>query len=221
MSRSSLEAPRDPEKQERAERWEGRLAIPVLVAALISVPAIFLMTTGGTTAAVGRVLNWLSLAVLVGESVLLLALSRDIADWLRAHKWELALVGLTVPAVVFAIGPVQLLRLIFSVGTLRILRVSRIVRAGRVLVRKLGLTARRRKAVLALAALLAAAFGVIVLANPESRTRRVIGWVVDRIGPVPAALAALVLAVGLFFGVRAVLRTKPVRKLRAALRVRH
>src|SRR5699024_12219990 len=42
---SALQQRRDPTLHERAERWERRLAIPVLVAALVSVPAIFLMTT--------------------------------------------------------------------------------------------------------------------------------------------------------------------------------
>src|SRR5699024_2338327 len=42
---SALQQRRDPTLHERAERWEERLAIPVLVAALVSVPAVFLVTT--------------------------------------------------------------------------------------------------------------------------------------------------------------------------------
>lgn len=113
----------------RAGEVEGRLAIPVLVAALVSVPAVFLTTTGGTTAVIGRVLNWLSLVVLLGESAVLLWLSRDVLAWLRNYRWQLIVTAVAVPAVVFVLGPVQILRLLLAVGALRILRAGRILRA--------------------------------------------------------------------------------------------
>lgn len=214
VSGRSLDQPRHPERQERAERWEDRLAIPVLIAALMSVPAVFLMTTDGTTATVGRVLNWASVAVLVAESIVLIALSKDVSDWLRAHKWELLLVAAAVPAVVFAIGPVQILRVVLAVGTLRVLRVRRILRAGMVVARKMRFGSRRKKIAVAVAGMPAAVFVAIVLADPESRTRRVLAWLVDHIGLPLTIIGGIVLGVALFFLIRWLLRTRLVAKYR-------
>ncbi|MGW5878196.1 hypothetical protein ACWFMI_16785 [Nocardiopsis terrae] len=44
----------------------------------------------------------------------------------------------TLPAVVFALGPAQVLRLVRIAGTLRLVRVSRIVEAGGALHRRTG-----------------------------------------------------------------------------------
>lgn len=218
MSSRALEQRRDPSSQERAERWEERLAIPVLVAALLSVPAVFLMTSGGVPATVGRVLNWLSVAVLIGESLVLILLSRDVADWLRAHKWELLLVAGVISAVVFAIGPVQILRIALSVGTLRVLRVRRIVRAGVVVARKLSLGARRKKLAVGAAGLVAAVFLTIVLADPESRTRRALAWLVEHVGLPVTIIGGLVIVTGVFLAVHRVRRTRLFHKYRL---VRH
>jgi len=193
---SALQQRRDPTLHERAERWEERLAIPVLVAALVSVPAVFLVTTtAGVSETVGRVLNWASMVVLLGESLVLVLLSKDIVDWVRSHRWELVLALGTVPAVVFAIGPVQILRVILAVGTLRVLRARRILRAGRVLLGKLDIRARYRKFVLGGAVLLAAVFVGIVLANPNSKTHRLLAWTIDQVG-----LFATVLVLGMLAG---------------------
>ncbi|PRX48275.1 hypothetical protein B0I33_10489 [Prauserella shujinwangii] len=180
----------------RAEEVEQRLAGPVLVAALVSVPAVFLSTASGPTAVIGTVLNWASLAVLLGESVLLLVLSRDVAAWIRDHRWHLLVAGVTVPAVVFLVGPVQILRLVLSIGALRVLRAGRIVRAGRVLRRRLGWRHHRGRWLLGGATVLAAAFVTIVLADPTSRSRHVTDWVLDHVGVAPVLAAGLLLAVG-------------------------
>ncbi|EHR49536.1 hypothetical protein SacmaDRAFT_1255 [Saccharomonospora marina XMU15] len=167
------------------------MSAPVLAAALVSVPAVFLTTTGGPTAVVGQVLNWLSLAVLVGESLLLLWLSGSVTSWVRRYRAQLLIVGLAVPAVVFVVGPLQILRLLLAIGALRVLRVGRIMRAARVVSRKFGLRTHHGRWVLAAASVLAVVFVAVVLADPDSRSRAVVLWVVDRIGVVPAVLALL------------------------------
>lgn len=209
MSERSLERHSDPTLHERAERWEQRLAIPVLVAALVSVPAIFLMTTtDGVPEAVGRALNWASMTVLLGESLVLVLLSQDIVNWVRAHRWELLLAAATVPAVVFAVGPVQILRVVLAAGTLRVLRVRRILRAGRVLMRNLQLGARRRKVVLAAVVVLAGTFLGVVLANPNSKTRRFFTWLADQMGIFPTILVGLMVAGALYVTFRWLTVTK-------------
>ncbi|SFP26128.1 hypothetical protein SAMN05421810_10257 [Amycolatopsis arida] len=179
----------------RAERLEARLTVPVLLAALVSVPAVFLTTAEGPAADVGRVLNWASLVVLAGESLVLLWLSRNVPSWLSRHRWKLAVLVVAVPAVVFVVGPAQVLRLLLSLGALRVLRVGRIVRAGRVIRRRAGLGTRPGRWLLGGAGALAVAFTAIVLADPTSRSRRLVEWVLRHLGVAPALLGGLVLAI--------------------------
>jgi len=212
---SALQQRRDPTLHERAERWERRLAIPVLVAALVSVPAIFLMTTTeGVSETVGRILNWGSMVVLLGESLVLVLLSRDIVDWVRSHRWELLVAIATVPAVVFAVGPVQILRVILAVGTLRVLRARRILRAGRILLGKLNIRARYRKFVLGGAGVLAVTFVGIVLANPRSKTHRFLAWTIDEIGLLATVLVGAMTAATVYVLLRWIMFTEAGKLLR-------
>lgn len=186
---------------DRADEFERKLTVPVLVAALASIPAVFLTRAGGAAAAIGTVLNWASVAVLVGESVVLLWLEGSVRRWLRRYRWQLLVVAAAVPAVVFVIGPLQVLRLVLLLGGFHILRARRIVNAGRVVVERLGLGQRRARWVLAGVIALAGVFSLIVLADPESRSRHVVDWFVERIGVpgtvlVGLAAAALVYAAG-------------------------
>src|SRR5699024_9981726 len=89
--------------RKREKRWQDRLALPVLIAALVSIPAVFLSFLSEPWSEAGRVINLLSGLVLV------------------------------VLRVAFALGPGQLLRLIRLIGALRILRTGRIIKAGRLL----------------------------------------------------------------------------------------
>jgi hypothetical protein len=193
---------RPDEPDERTRRAEERLAFPVLVAALVSVPAVFLTTAEGTLRTVGTVLNWASVTVLAAETVVLLWIDRDVGTWLRRHRWKLLVLAVAIPAVVFVVGPVQILRLILSLGALRVLRAGRIVRAGRVIRRRFSLGTWADRTLLVVIALLAGIFVTIVLIDPASRSRRAAMWVVERIGVVPTILAGLVLAATAFVLVR-------------------
>lgn len=188
----------------QAERVEARLAIPVLASALVSVPAVFLTTAGGTAALIGTVLNWLSLSVLVGESVILLWVSRDLMLWVRRYRAHLLVLAATVPAVVFAVGPVQILRLLLSLGAFQVFRAGRILRAGRIIRSKFSLRGRRGTWLLVGMTMLAAVFVAIVLSNPDSRSREVISWVIERYGVLAALalLGVLALAATLFLVLR-------------------
>lgn len=176
-----------------ADRVERRLAVPVIVAAVVSVPAVFLTTMDGAAGLAGRLLNWLSLAVLIGEAVLLFLLSGSRLEWLRTHKWLVFVVALTVPAVVFAVGPAQLLRLVRLAGTLRVLRAGRILKAGRVLRRRLEPDRRWSRALLALASVTAAGFVAVVLVDPTSSTRQLIRLAGQRWEIAVAVVAAVLL----------------------------
>lgn len=177
--------------RDRADDIAERFTVPVVLAALAAVPAMFLTALEGRPAQAGTVINYASLAVLTAEAVVLFVLAGDRRRWLRKHAWLVAVALATIPAVVFAVGPVQVLRLIRFVGALRVLRVRRILRAGRILRSRAGLTGPVGTAVAVVGTLLAAAFVAIVLSDPTSNTRRFVEGTLDRFGVLPTLLAGL------------------------------
>lgn len=179
---------------ERYERWEERLSGPVLIAALASVPAVFLTLLDGAPQVAGNVLNGVSGAVLVAETVVLAVLSRDKRRWVREHRGLLVLTAVVVPAVVLAVGPVQLLRLVRVFGALRLVRARRIFRAASELRDSAGLTGSTSKVISVLTALLVAAFVVVVLADPTSRSRQLVESTLERVGGTGLFVAAVLLA---------------------------
>jgi hypothetical protein len=194
-------APTDPEgagarapSRDRADRWQERFAVPVLIAALASVPAVFMTLFDDPWASVGGGINAVSGAVLVAETVVLFALAEDRRAWLRRNRWLVALAVLIVPAVLFAVGPVQLLRLVRAAGALRLLRVGRIFRAGRVVRERAGLDRVWQRVIAITITALCAAFVALILADPTSSSRQLVDGALER----PGWLA--VLAAGALLG---------------------
>lgn len=189
---------RDPE-----QHWEERLAVPVLLAALVSVPAVFLTLLDDPYGTVGTWVNWVTGAVLVGETAVLFYVSGDKRRWVTQHAWLIALTVVVVVGVVLAIGPVQILRLLRIVGALRLVRAGRIVKAGRILRERMGFSGRWAAIPSVLASLLVAVFVAVVLADPTSTTRTLLE---DRTGEagvvVAGVVAALLLAVATFLVIR-------------------
>lgn len=185
-----------------ADRWAERFERPALIAALAAVPATFLTLAEGTLGTTGEVVNALSAAVLVAEGVVLFTTTRDRRAWVRRNWWLLATIAIIVPATIWAVGPAQLLRLVRSFGALRVLRVRRIIKAGKLASDRLGLDARWRRGVVALLSLAAAAFVAVVLADPSGIE---VGWVRDlasAAGPVGVVIAGLVLGGATYLVVR-------------------
>lgn len=194
---------------ERYERWEERLSGPVLIAALASVPAVFLTLLDGTAEVAGNVVNWISGAVLVAETVVLGVLSRDKRQWVHDHRGLLLLTAIVIPGVVLAVGPVQLLRLVRVFGALRLVRARRIFRAASELRDSAGLTGWTSKVISVVAALLVAAFVVVVLADPTSRSRELAESTLERIGGTPLLVAAVLLAGGLLAAASWIVARRP------------
>lgn len=186
----------------REERWQERLALPVLVAALASIPAMFLTVAEGTLATAGHLVDIASGAVLVAETVILLVVAENKRAWIRGHLGLIALTVAVVVAVAFALGPVQLLRLVRTVGALRVLRAGRIVKAARSLGLRHGFTGRLAQLLAAVAGVLVAVFVGLVLADPTSRSRDVLSRLLGDIGTpaivVLSAIAGLVLGVATY-----------------------
>lgn len=194
-------------RDRRADRLEERLAVPVIVAALVSVPAVFLTTAEADHVAVaGQVLNWASLAVLTAESVVLFLLAGHRRRWLWRHRWTLAILVIAVPAVIFAAMPGQALRLALQVirflGALRVLRAGRIIRAGRVLARRIGWTGPWRYLPILAGSLVAAGFVAVVLSDPTSTSRRAIASLSGWPGVVLILIAGTILAGATFIALR-------------------
>lgn len=181
-------------RQDRAASLEQRFTVPVVLAALAAVPAMFLTSMEGPPAVAGNVVNYASLAVLTAESVVLFVLAGDRRQWLREHTFMVAVALATIPAVLLAVGPVQVLRLVRFIGALRVLRVRRIIRAGSILRRRAGLTGPMGTTVVVIATLLSAAFVASVLADPTSSSRRVVDQTLERLGVAPVVVAGAILA---------------------------
>ncbi|MPZ27932.1 MAG: hypothetical protein GEV12_16345 [Micromonosporaceae bacterium] len=194
-------------RDRRADRVEERLALPVIIAATVSVPAVFLsVMTEGTAAVVGTALNWASLAVLTVESGLLFLLAGHRIAWLWRHRWTLTILALAIPAVAFVVAPAQSLRLVVQlvrlVGALRVLRAGRILKAGRVLARRIGGDGPKRRLPLLVGSVVAAGFVALVLSDPTSSTRRVLDQLESRSSLGLALAAGAILAGATFVVVR-------------------
>ncbi|MDN6529093.1 MAG: hypothetical protein L0K67_08470, partial [Brevibacterium sp.] len=173
----------DSHAADREQRWQERLAVPVLVAALVSIPAVFLTFLSEPWSDAGRVINSLSGVVLVGETLILLLVTPDKFAWLKRHLWLVALTVLVILGVVFALGPVQLFRLIRLIGALRILRTGRIIKAGRLLAGRISGTWNKFAATGI--SILVAIFVAATLADPSSTVRGLLHDVLPfRIGPI-------------------------------------
>jgi hypothetical protein len=133
--------------------------------------------------------------VLVGESLLLLLLSRERIAWIREHRPKLVLAVATIPAVVLLVGPVQIFRLLIFLSAIRVLRVRRILGAADVIRRRTNLGPRRSRLVLWAVVGVAVVFVAVVLADPRSVSRRLVEWIVGHVGLVPVIVAGAIVVV--------------------------
>ncbi len=192
----------EPEHEDRADRLAERIAIPVLIAALASVPAVFLTLFDDPYQTVGEGLNTLSGGVLIAETVVLLAVSENRWAWVKRNKWLVLLAAAIIPAIVFAVGPVQLLRLLRIAGALRIIRVKRIFKAGKIVQERAGLNKRWERVIGVAVTVLCAAFVAVMLADPTatrelsrfgSESQDALSNVVNRLGWIGMVVAGVIL----------------------------
>src|SRR5215218_3081454 len=141
---------------ERARAVERRLEPPLLVFALLTIPAIVLEYTeqGEPWDAIAVALNWAIWLAFVAEVVIMLRVVPDRGGWLRDHPLDLAIVVLTPP---FLPASLQAARVF------RLLRLLRLVKAASLTRRLLSTEGVRDAAVLALLTILGggAAFAAV------------------------------------------------------------
>ncbi|GHD27064.1 hypothetical protein [Nocardiopsis kunsanensis] len=186
-----------PEEANHLSRvLQRRLATPVLIAAIVSVPAVLLTVWAeGVWARIGSWANVAAGVILWAEWILLIVFAEDKLKWLRANRWSTFVAAVTLPAVVFTLGPAQLLRLLRVAGTLPVFRMTRIIEAGGVVRRRLGLSGATKTAVFAATvALCALAVGALLL-DPESATRRFLADLEGRFEPWQVITAVTALGV--------------------------
>lgn len=202
-----------PVRQDRAARVERWFTGPVILAAVASVPAMLLTTMEGAARQTGTAIGIATLVVFLAETLVLLALSGDRLEWIRRHRFVVAVTLATIPAVVFAAGPVQVLRLVRvvrAVGALRILRVRRVLKAGRILRERAGLTGWMWRATFLALSLASAAFVAFVLADPSSTSRQAIDAAIGRLGFLATLFAGAILAAATYVVARARRQSEPV-----------
>ena len=132
----------------RSEHWERRFEIPVVVAALATIPLLVLerQHLSGPGPTLVRIGDWMVWSVFVLEAVILVAVAPSRRAWLKSHPLEIAIVVLTVPVIPAAVQALRVLRL---------LRLLRLVRLAPVSKRLFSLSGLRYAAFLALLTMLA------------------------------------------------------------------
>ncbi len=115
---------------ERSERLARVLNVPLLIAALLTVPVIVIEQAhaSGPWKDAAAVVNWAIWSVFAFEVVAMLIVVRDRKGWIRGHLLELAIVILTPPFLPSSLQAARLFRL------LRLLRLVWIVKFVRELV---------------------------------------------------------------------------------------
>jgi voltage-gated potassium channel len=112
---------------ERAERWQRRFEVPVLVAALLVIPVIAIEQSGAGDPwrSLAAVANWGIWLVFLAEVVVMLAIVPNRWRWIKANPLDLAIVILTPPFLPASLQALRVFRL------LRLLRLLRVVQAAR------------------------------------------------------------------------------------------
>lgn len=192
----------DAKIDEIQQRWENRLAWPVLIAAIISVPAVFLTLFDEPFKIIGDVVLYLTTVVLIFETLVFFLISPKKVAWVLRNWWLIGLSIATVLAVIFSIGPMQLFRTVRSVGALRVLKAKQVAKAGESLANKSKQRWRRWLGQI-LAIVVVGAFVVLALVVPESEARTSLESVVGEEGvPFATAVAGAITVAVMYFLVR-------------------
>lgn len=109
---------------ERSERIAARLQAPMMVAALLTIPALVISESnpGGWLETAAVALNWLIWLSFCAELAIMLAVVPDRRAWLRSHPLEVLIVILTPPLLPPAL---QGLRVFVLLRLVRVAQLSR------------------------------------------------------------------------------------------------
>ena len=148
----------------RARALEDRLQIPLLVAALLTIPAIAIeaANVGEPWDAIATALNWMIWLTFLAEAVLMLRVVDKRWTWIRDHPLEVAIILLTPPVLPAGLQAARVFRL---------LRLLRLLRLAGLLRRLLSTEGVRDAAVLAGVTIFGggAAYAAVEVRDPDGR----------------------------------------------------
>ncbi len=112
---------------ERAEQMQSRLEVPILLAALLTIPAIVIDGTNlsPTWKTIGLALNWVIWVAFLVEFALVVSVADDRWAWIRNHPLDVAIVVLTPP---FLSASLQAARVFRLLRLLRLVRLAMLTR---------------------------------------------------------------------------------------------
>jgi voltage-gated potassium channel len=112
---------------ERSARWQRRFNIPVIVAALATVPLLLLEQShhGEPLQTILEVCDWIVWGVFALELAVMLAVAPSRWNYVRAHPLQVSIVVLTVPFWSTALQSLRVLRLL---QLIRLARIGPVVR---------------------------------------------------------------------------------------------
>lgn len=116
-----------PKSDARADAVIARLRTPVLIAALLTLPAVAISETHPTDALkeVAIALNWFTWSVFVIELIAIMSVVPDRLHWLRKHPLELVIVFLTPPVLPPTLQSLRVFRLLRLLRLIRLASLSR------------------------------------------------------------------------------------------------
>ncbi len=125
----------DPQKDPRGAKWEARLRKPVMTAALLALPTVFLYFSKleGWVAILAVTLAWSIWLVFVAEATIMLTVVRDRWGWIRGHWFGLAIIVATFPALTSILEGLLAARALSSLQATRVLQVLYLAKAGKLI----------------------------------------------------------------------------------------
>jgi len=125
----------NPQIDPRGALWEERLRKPVLAAALLALPTVFLYFSDlkGWLAVLAVSMAWGIWIVFVVEAVIMLAVVADRRAWVRGHLFSLAIIVATFPALTSILEGLLAARALSSLQATRVLQVLYLAKAGKLI----------------------------------------------------------------------------------------
>jgi hypothetical protein len=125
----------DPKIDPRGARWERRLHWPVIVAAWVALPTVFLYFTEktGWLEIVAVVLAWGIWVTFLAEAAIMLTVVADRRAWIRGHLFGLAVLVLTLPALTHVLEGLLAARALSTLQGARVLQVLYLAKAFKLL----------------------------------------------------------------------------------------
>lgn len=125
----------DPQRDPRGARWEQRLHRPVLAAAWLAIPTVFLYFSklDGPWFALAVALAWGIWLVFFAETVIMLSVVQDRRAWVRGHVFGLVILVATLPALTNLLEALLAARAVSTLQAARIVQVLYLAKAAKLL----------------------------------------------------------------------------------------